>query len=324
MRAIRCEMYGPPSDLVLRELPDPEPAAGEVVIGIEGAAVNFPDSLFIQNRYQISVPVPFTPGSEFAGTVLAVAPDVTSVKVGDRVMGGAMTGAYAEKIAVPAAAVIPVPAGLDGPAAAAFQVTFRTAYHGLTTIGGLQPGRWVVVLGAAGGVGTAGVDIAVRLGAKVIAVDRGADRLERCRELGAEAIIDTDQEDLKARIKEVTGAGADLVIDPVGGDASEQALRSTAWGGRFVVIGFAAGDIPKIPLNLVLLKGVIIRGFEIRTLPDLLPDAYAAGEKELARMVGEGLRPLVAEVFPLARTADAMNAILERKVTGKVVIDPTC
>jgi NADPH2:quinone reductase len=317
-------MYGPPSDLVLRELPDPEPAAGEVVIGIEGAAVNFPDSLFIQNRYQISVPVPFTPGSEFAGTVLAVAPDVTSVKVGDRVMGGAMTGAYAEKIAVPAAAVIPVPAGLDGPAAAAFQVTFRTAYHGLTTIGGLQPGRWVVVLGAAGGVGTAGVDIAVRLGAKVIAVDRGADRLERCRELGAEAIIDTDQEDLKARIKEVTGAGADLVIDPVGGDASEQALRSTAWGGRFVVIGFAAGDIPKIPLNLVLLKGVIIRGFEIRTLPDLLPDAYAAGEKELARMVGEGLRPLVAEVFPLARTADAMNAILERKVTGKVVIDPTC
>jgi NADPH2:quinone reductase len=323
VRAMRCEAYGPPDDLVLRELPDPEPAPGEIVVRIEGAAVNFPDTLFIQDKYQISMPVPFTPGSEFAGLVHAIAPDVTSVAVGDRVMGGAMSGAYAELIAVPASSVTPIPDGLAGPEAAAFQVTFRTAYHGLRTIGALEPGKWVVVLGAAGGVGTAGVDIAVRLGARVIAVDRGGARLAGCTELGAEAVIDVDTEDVKVRIKEITGGGADLVIDPVGGAVSEQALRSTTWGARFVVIGFAAGEIPKIPLNLVLLKGTIIRGFEIRTLPDLLPEAYAAGELELRRLVADGLRPLVAEVFPLERTADAMNALLDRKVTGKVVIDPT-
>jgi len=323
MRVVRCEVYGPPSELVVRDVPDPTAGPGEVVVRIEAAAVNFPDTLFIQNRYQVSLPVPFTPGSEFAGTVLSVASGVTSVRPGDRVMGTAMTGAYAEQIAVPASAVLPIPDGLTEREAAAFQVTFRTAYHALRTIGELRPGRWVVVLGAAGGVGTAAVDVAVRLGARVIAADRGSARLAGCLKLGAEAAIDCDAEDLKVRIKEITGGGADLVIDPVGGAVSEQALRSTAWGGRFVVVGFAAGEIPRIPLNLVLLKGVIIRGFEIRTLPDFLPEAYAAGERELQRLVSAGLRPLVAEAFPLDRTADAMNAVLQRKITGKVVLDTT-
>ena len=323
MRAIRCEKYGPPSDLVLRELTDPEPGAGEVVVRIEGASVNFPDTLFIQNKYQISVPVPFTPGSEFVGRVIKVAPDVEGVEVGDHVMGSAMVGAYAEQIAVPATSLRSVPAGLSGPEAAAFSVTFKTAFHALVTQGEFHPGDWVVVLGASGGVGTAAVDIATRLGGKVIAVDRGDDRLEICRELGAVATIDFDAEDVKSRIKEISGEGANVVLDPVGGEVSEQALRSTAWGGRFVVIGFASGDIPKIPLNLVLLKGVVIKGFEMRTFPDNRPAEYEAGERRLEQMIAEGLKPVVGAVYPLGETIDALNAVLDRKITGKVVLDPT-
>lgn len=321
MRAIRCEQYGPPSSLVLRELPDPEPAQGEVVVAIEGASVNFPDSLFIQNRYQVSVPVPFTPGSEFVGTVVKVAPGVNTVAVGDHVMGSAMVGAYAEQIAVSASSVRPVPEGLSGPEAAAFSVTFKTAFHALVSQGEFQAGDWVVVLGASGGVGTAAVDLATRLGGKVIAVDRGTDRLDICRQLGAVATIDFDTEDVKVRIKDVTGGGANVVLDPVGGPVSEQALRSIAWGGRFVVIGFASGDIPRIPLNLVLLKGAVIKGYEARTFPANRPDAYAEGERRLEQMLAEGLRPVVGAVYPLEQTVDALTAILERKIVGKVIID---
>jgi NADPH:quinone reductase len=324
MRAIRCEKYGPPSDLFMREIPDPEPGPGEAVVGIEGASVNFPDTLFIQNRYQISVPVPFTPGSEFVGTVIKLSPDVKGLKLGDHVMGSAMVGAYAEQIAVPAASLRSVPAGLSGPEAAAFSVTFRTAFHSLVTQGEFHPGDWVVVLGASGGVGTAAVDIATRLGGRVIAVDRGGSRLEICRDLGAVATIDSDTEDVKNRIKEITGGeGANVVLDPVGGDVSEQSLRSTAWGGRFVVIGFASGDIPKIPLNLVLLKGVVIKGYESRTFPQFRPNEHAEGEKRLEQMIAEGLKPVVGAVYPLSQTIDALNAILDRKVTGKIVLDPT-
>lgn len=324
MRAIRCEEYGPPSVLVLRDLPDLVAGPGEVVVGIEAASVNFPDALFIANKYQVSVPVPFTAGSEFAGEITAVGEGVTDRTVGDRVMGQAMVGAYAEQIVVPSGSVVPIPPGLSGPEAAAFQATFRTAYHGLRTIGGLKPDTWVVVLGAAGGVGTAAVDIAARLGAHVIAVDRGSDRLQRCLEIGAEVVIDVDTEDLKNRIKEITGGeGADLVIDPVGGDVSEQALRSTRWGARFIVIGFASGDIPKIPLNLMLLKGVIVRGFTIGVVATNLPEEYAAGEAELARLVQEGLRPVVAAVYKLEDTAQALEDLLARKTTGKVILDTT-
>jgi NADPH:quinone reductase len=321
VRAIRCEKYGPPSDLVLRELPDPKPASGEVVVKIEGASVNFPDTLFIQNKYQVSVPVPFTPGSEFVGTVMEVAPDVESTKVGDHVMGSAMVGAYAEQIAVQATSLRPVPAGLSGPEAAAFSVTFKTAFHALVTQGEFRPDDWVVVLGASGGVGTAAVDIATRLGGKVVAVDLGGDRLAIARELGAVATIDVDTEDVKTRIKEITGRGADVVLDPVGGGVSEQALRSIAWGGRFVVIGFASGEIPKIPLNLVLLKGPVIKGFEMRTFPQNRPEEYAAGERRLEEMLAEGLKPVVGAVYPLSQTVDALNAILDRKIVGKVILD---
>ena len=254
--------------------------------------------------------------------VLSTGEGVESPRPGDRVMGSTLYGAYAEQVVVPATSVHSVPAGLNGPEAAAFQVTFRTAYHALRTIGGLQPGQWAVILGAAGGVGTAGVDIASRLGARVVAVDRGLARLRRCLDIGAEYLVDCETEDLKVRLKEITGAGADVVIDPVGGAVSEQALRSTAWGGRFVVLGFASGQIPSIPLNLVLLKGVVIRGFQMGDLTRFVPGDYAAGEKELAALVEAGLRPVVDRVVPLAGTGDAMDALLNREVTGKVVIDP--
>jgi NADPH2:quinone reductase len=210
---------------------------------------------------------------------------------------------------------------LSGPEAAAFSVTFRTAFHALVTQGEFQSGDWVVVLGASGGVGTAAVDIATRLGGKVIAVDRGAARLEICGELGAVAMVDFDTEDIKVRIKEVTGGGANVVLDPVGGGASEEALRAMAWGGRFVVIGFAAGEIPKIPLNLVLLKGVVIKGFEMRTFPQFRAAEFAAGEGRLERMIADGLKPVVGGVYPLERTVEALNAILDRKIAGKIVID---
>ncbi len=322
MRAVRCEAYGSPSTLVVRDLPDPEPGPGEVVVAVEAAAINYPDSLFIQNLYQRSIPVPFTPGSEFAGAVLSCAPDVERFQPGDRVMGTVLAGAYAEQIAVPAATLHKIPPGLDAPSAASFQVTFRTAYHALMTIGDLRPGQWAAILGAAGGVGTAAVDIAARLGARVVAVDRGLSRLQRCLELGADSVVDCETEDLKVRLKEITGRGADVVIDPVGGDVSEQALRSTAWGGRFVVLGFASGEIPSIPLNLILLKGPIVRGFQIGDLQQHMPEAYATSEEDLARLVKEGLRPVVDRVVSLASTGEAMMALLGREVTGKVVIDP--
>ncbi|WP_280490229.1 NADPH:quinone oxidoreductase family protein [Nocardia carnea] len=323
MRAARCEVHGAPDTIVIRELPDPVAGPGEVVVGIEAASVNYPDVLIAAGRYQVSVPTPFTAGSEFAGRVLSVGPGVDHVAPGDAVMGTAVGGAFAEQIVVPAAGLSPVPRGLDMVHAAAFNVTYRTAYHSLTTFGELEPGDWVVVLGAAGGVGTASIDIATRLGAKVIAAVSTRERADACRELGAVETIVYDEENLKARIKEITGRGADVVIDPVGGPYSEQAFRAITWGGRFVVVGFAQGDIPRIPLNLVLLKGAIVRGFEIRTLASHLPDAVEKGRREIERLVAQGMKPYVSEVHPLDATPLALTRVAERQTTGKIVIDTT-
>jgi NADPH:quinone reductase len=324
MRAVRCEAYGPPSGLVLREVPDPVAEPGAVVVEVHAAGVNFPDVLLIANRYQVPTPLPFIPGNEFAGRVLEVGPDVTGIAVGDLVMGTAAGGgAFAERIAVPARALRPVPDGLDLVHAAAFGVTYRTAYHSLVTIGEVRPDDWVVVLGAAGGVGTACVDIASRLGARVIAAVGSRDRLAVGEKLGAVGGIVYSEEDLKTAIRRFTASGADVVIDPVGGPYAEQALRSTRWGGRFVCVGFATGEIPRIPLNLVLLKGVIVRGFELRTLADYLPGAIAAEERALAGLVGEGMRPEVSECYRLEAAAVALERVAGRQATGKIVIAPT-
>jgi NADPH2:quinone reductase len=280
--------------------------------------------LVASDRYQISVPTPFTVGSEFAGTALSVGEGVRSVAPGDAVMGVAFTGAFAERIAVPEASLSPIPPGLSMIDAAAFGVTYRTAYHSLVTIGEMRPGDWVVVLGAAGGVGTACVDIATRLGGRVIAAASSRERIELCRRLGAVAGIAYEDEDLKDRIKAITaGRGADLVIDPVGGAYAEPAIRATSWGGRYVCVGFATGEIPRIPMNLVLLKGAILRGFEIRTLAEHRPEAVTEGTAAIAGLVATGMRPHVSQVFALEDAPRALTLIRDREARGKIVLDPT-
>jgi NADPH2:quinone reductase len=320
MRAARCEQYGGPENIVIRDIPSPEVTAGHVLVDVAAAALNYPDLLLIANRYQVSAPLPFTPGSEFAGRVAAVGDGVTGLSAGDLVYGTAFTGAMAEQVLVPARAVAPVPPGLSLTEAAGFRVTYLTAYHALVTAGGLRPGQWVAVLGAAGGVGTATVDVAVRLGARVIAAASSAQRLKVCAELGAEAGIDYASEDLKQRIKEITGDGADLVVDPVGDRWAEPALRAIRWGGRFVSVGYAGGDIPRIPLNIVLLKNITVRGLELRTWTERLPQETARARDALTELVAGGMRPAVSEVHELAEVGTALQRVADRVPTGKVVI----
>jgi NADPH:quinone reductase len=323
VRAARCEEYGGPANVVIRDIPSPEVTPGHVLVDVAAAAVNYPDLLFIANRYQVPAPLPFTPGSEFAGRVAAVGEGVTGLSAGDLVYGSVFTGAMAEQVLVPARAVAPVPAGLSLTEAAAFRVTYLTAYHALVTAGELQPGQWVVVLGAAGGVGSATVDVAARLGARVIAAASSAERLKVCEGLGAAAGIDYVREDLKARIKEITGDGADLVIDPVGDRWAEPALRAVRWGGRFVSVGYAGGDIPRIPLNIVLLKNITVRGLELRTWTERLPEETARARAALTELVAGGLRPAVSEVHELAELGTALQRVADRVPTGKVVIRVT-
>lgn len=320
MLAVRCLAHGRPQDVVVAELPEPAPGAGEVVLAVHAAAVNFPDTLMITDGYQVSVPAPFTCGSEFAGVVIAVGAGVDERWLGRQAMGGVMVGAFAERVKVPVAALSRVPDGLDLVQAAAFGVTYTTAYHSLVTIGGASLGDWAVVLGAAGGVGTACVDLGVELGLRVIAAASSAERVAVCRERGAVASIDYSREDLKQRIKEITGGGADVVVDPAGGPNAEAALRAMRWGGRFVTVGYASGTIPRIPLNLVLLKGVILRGFELRTIAAHRPEAVTRASETLARCVAEGMRPMVSAIYPLADAAQALVDVAERRVIAKAVI----
>lgn len=320
MRAARCEEYGGPANVVVREIAAPAATPGHVVVAVAAAAVNFPDLLFIANRYQVPAPVPFTPGSEFAGRVAAIGEGVEGFAVGDAVYGSVFNGAMAEQVLVPAPSLAHVPEGLSLVEAAAFRVAYLTAYHALVTVGELQPGQWVVVLGAAGGVGSATVDVATRLGARVVAAASSAERLAFAKELGAEAGIDYRAEDLKQRIKDITGEGADLVVDPVGDRWAEPALRAVRWGGRFVTVGYAGGEIPRIPLNLVLLKNITVRGLELRTWAQRLPEATARAHTGLAALVAQGLRPAVSEVHVLADVAVALQRVADRTATGKVVI----
>jgi NADPH:quinone reductase len=321
MRAAQLTRYGPPELLAVTEVADPRPGPGEVAVNVVAAGVNFPDLLIMSGGYQASWPLPLIPGSEFAGTVAASGPGVTGFAPGDRVAGTVAVGAFAEKIAVPAETLWPVPDGVRLADAAAFRVTYLTAYHALRSVAGVRGGDWVVVLGAAGGVGLAAVDIAGLLGARVIAAASSAAKLAVCRERGAEALIDYSGEDLKNAIKAITGRGADVVLDPVGGAYSEQALRATAWGGRFVCLGFASGQIPRIPLNLVLLKGTVVQGFEIRTFGQHRPELAARDEAELAAHFAAGrLRPCVSARYELADVVSALRAVHNRKTYGKVVI----
>ncbi len=327
LRAAVVSERGGPEVVRIKRIPSPALRPGTVRVAVAAAAVNFPDLLIMNGTYQATVELPYTPGCEFCGRVIEVAPDVSNIELGEVVFGLATHGAFAEQVVIEEARVTAVRGTVAGTGAqahtlAAFGVTYTTAYHALRTFGQVQVGEWVTVLGAAGGVGLAAVDVARAMGARPIAVARGADRLAVCSAVGAEATIDYSSEDLKQRLKDVTGGGADIVVDAVGGAAAEQALRAMRWGGRYVVIGFASGEIPKIPLNLLLLKGVWLTGFENRTILQMLPDLAPVHRREILEMLLRGeVHPHVGSVHPLDDVAAGLKRLADRSAVGKVVID---
>jgi NADPH:quinone reductase len=322
VRAAVCREYGPPEAVAVEDVPSPVLGPGQVRVRVSAAAVNFPDVLLVANRYQLSAPVPFVPGSEFAGVVAWVADDVDGVSVGDRVTGTAMVGAFAEEVVVGAGAVRPIPAGVDTRHAAAFGVAHRTAFHVLRSVAALQPGEELVVLGAGGGVGLAAVQLGVLLGASVTAVASSAEKLEVAAAQGAAHLLDHRQGDLRQALRETLPEGADVVVDPVGGALAEPALRSLRWDGRFVTVGYASGDIPRIPLNLVLLKGIRIAGFEFYGFVTHSPDEFQRGEEELAGLLASGrIVPHIGASFGLDDTAAALRLVADGEAVGKVVID---
>ncbi len=324
MKAVLCEALGGPETLVVRDLPDPVPGAGEVAVKVAAAALNFFDTLIIQGKYQFRPDLPFSPGAEFSGRVSAVGEGVTDFAVGDRVIGYGGWGACREIVVAPVGKLVHVPDGVDLEQAAGLIVTYGTTLHALADRAKLKPGETLAVLGAAGGVGAAAVEIGKIMGAKVIAVASSPDKLDFCRSIGADETIDYSKEDLKARLKELTGGkGVDVVYDPVGGEHAEAALRSTAWEGRYLVIGFAAGEIPKIPLNLVLLKGCDVLGVFWGKFTEVSPQGDRANTRRLLDWMAEGrLSVAVHARYPMEETPEALGAIARREVKGKVLIVP--
>ena len=322
MRAARVNALD--GRVTVEEVADPRAEPGHVVVDIEAAAVNYADLLIARGEYQLRADPPFTPGSELAGRVRELGDGVSTWRVGDRVVGSTLVGAFAEQATLPAAALSAVPDGVDARSAAAFLVAYGTSYPALRSVAELASGETVAVLGAAGGVGLAAVQCAHALGARVIAAASSAEKLAVCAAHGADELIDYSREDLKARLKELTrGRGVDVVVDPVGGSVTEPALRATAYGGRFVVVGFASGEIPRIPLNLVLLKGMQIRSFEIWSFRRERPDDAARGHAEMMQLLADGvLVPHVSSVHPLDDVTGALAEVGERRATGKVIIEP--
>jgi NADPH2:quinone reductase len=322
VRAAVCRAYGPPEAIEIENLPAPPVGAGQVRVRIDAAAVNFPDVLLVANQYQLTVPTPFVPGSEFAGAVAEVADDVSAVAVGDRVVGTTLVGAFAEEIVVAADAVRTIAPGVDVRHAAAFGVAHRTAFHVLRSVTGLQQGDELIVLGAGGGVGLAAVQLGAVWGASVTAVASSAEKLEVAKANGAVHLIDHRSVELRPALRELLPDGADVVVDPVGGDLSEPALRSLRWGGHFVTIGFASGAIPRIPLNLVLLKGVRVLGFQLRDFATHAADEFRRNEDELADLLASGrVVPHIGAAFGLDQTAAALRLVADGRAVGKVVID---
>jgi len=321
VRAAVCPQYGPPDVVRIVDQPSPAVAAGQVRIRVAAAAVNFPDVLLIAGQYQVTVPVPFVPGSEFAGVIVETGADATDFAVGDRVTGTGMFGAFAEEVTVDPAGLARIPDGVNDRTAAAFGVAYRTAYHTLRSVARVKPGDEVVVLGAGGGVGMAAVQLAVQLGASVSAVASSDEKLDAAASYGAHHLINHRSRALRDALREALPGGADAVVDPVGGELSEPALRSLRRGGRFVTVGFASGDIPRIPLNLVLVKGIHVQGFQFQDVP---ADEFARNEDELRELLVTGVvRPHVGAVYPLAETVQALEHVAEGRAIGKILIDLT-
>ncbi len=319
MRAAVCPQYGPPEVVRVEEVPDPVAGSGQVVVAVAAAAVNYPDVLLVADSYQVSVPVPFVPGSEFAGVVTDTGSGVTDFAVGDRVTGTRMVGAFAQRVAVDATMLAHLPDGIDVRTAAAFGVAHRTGYHSLRSVARLSEGDELVVIGAGGGVGLAAVQLGTALGARVTAVASSAEKLAAAAEHGAQNLVDHRVGDLRGALRGCVPGGADVVLDPVGGDLSEPALRSLRRGGRFVTVGFASGTIPKIPLNLVLIKGIHVLGFQFQDIP---ADEFTRNEAELRELLVAGrAAPHIGAVYPLDDTAAALRHVGDGRAVGKVVID---
>jgi NADPH2:quinone reductase len=333
MKAVLCKAYGPPDSLVYEEVASPKPGKGQVAIAVKAAGVNFPDVLIIQNKYQFRPPLPFSPGGEVAGVVKELGEGVTSVKVGDPVIGSIGWGGYAEEVLCDAGRLIPIPAGIDMVHASAFVLTYGTSHHALKDRAKLQPGETLLVMGAAGGVGLAAVEIGAAMGARVFAAVSSPEKLEVAKRHGAagglvypSGPLDREaQKKLSEDFKALAGGdGFNVIYDPVGGDYAEPALRAIGWEGRYLVVGFAASDvIPKVPLNLALLKGCQIVGVFWGAFTAREPARNKANLMELTKWVLEGkLKPLVSKTYPLARAAEALNDMAARKVQGKVVLVP--
>lgn len=324
MKAVQCVEWGEPDRLVLSEVPLPEPGDGEVRIRVEAAGVNFPDALIVQKKYQVQPPLPFTPGAEVAGTVDAVGAGVRHLKAGDRVGAFVGLGGFAQYVCAPLAATAPLRPAVTTEAAAAFTLTYATSYHALFDRGQLKSGESLVVLGAGGGVGLAAVELGRIAGARVIAAASSEDKLAAAREHGADVSINTATTDLREAIKAATGGrGADVIYDPVGGRLTESALRSLAWRGRLLIVGFAEGTIPQLPANQLLIKGASAVGVFWGEFARREAQANQAMLAELFGCLAAGrLRPHVSQRFALADTPRALEALLGRRVVGKLVVSP--
>ena len=324
MKALYCRAFGPETDLTVEEIDSPVPSAGEVLVSVQAAGLNFPDLLCVRGEYQFKPPLPFVPGSEGAGVVTAVGEGVSGVSVDDRVCFNGLSGAFAEEIAIPATAVTQIPDSMLFEQAAGLTIVYGTSYYALKQRAGLQRGDTLLVLGAAGGVGLSAVELGAALGARVIAAASSEQKLAIATEHGAELGIDYSKEDLKNRIKELTdGAGANVIYDPVGGELAEAAFRGIAWEGRHLVIGFASGPIPKLPLNLPLLKGAAAVGVFWGSWTKREPEAHKQNMVELFELFTEGaIQPHVSSTYPLGQFLDAFGEVSGRRAIGKVILTP--
>nr|WP_293840303.1 NADPH:quinone oxidoreductase family protein [uncultured Arsenicibacter sp.] len=324
MKAVLCRSFGGPETLQIDDIDWPVPAANEVLITVKACGVNFPDTLIIDGKYQFKPPFPFSPGGEVAGVIRAVGEGVTHLKPGDAVLALTGWGGFAEGVVIDSRRVFPIPPGLDFQTAASMLYTFGTSYHALKDRAQLQPGETLLVLGAAGGVGLAAVMLGKLMGATVIAAASTAGKLALCREYGADETINYSEDDLRNRLKELTGGkGVDVVYDPVGGALADPALRSMNWNGRYLVVGFAAGKIPDLPMNLPLLKGCSVVGVFWGAFAERQPKDNARNLAEIIQFLQTGkIKPHIQAVYPLEQAAQALTEMQARKVMGKLLIAP--
>jgi NADPH:quinone reductase-like Zn-dependent oxidoreductase len=322
VKAILCKEYGPADTLVIEDVPSPVAKGRGVKVRVKAAGLNFPDTLIIEGKYQLKPTLPFSPGGEMSGEVIAVGEKVTRIKVGDRVAGLTGYGAFAEEVIVPEHNVLLLPDGMSDEKAAAFIMVYGTSYYALKQRANIQAGESLLVLGASGGVGRATVELGKAMGARVIAAASSVQKLAVAKAAGADELINYTEEPLKDAIKRLTNSkGVDVIYDPVGGDYTEQALRAMAWNGRHLIIGFAAGDIPKIPANLTLLKGCSVVGVFWGSFTQREPEASAQNMMELMKLYAEGkIDPKISEVFKFEDYAKALGALTERRATGKMVL----